>query len=144
MQVRIVYGEGDRFGCWLDVVADSIVWHAVGAPDAGATLPQSRSSLPTRMPPTAAAEAPAGAADSDRPGPSWESDLWLERGIRLPQAGRQAPGSGSREPGSVSGNVLVKDRAGGVRASAHGRGVSSRHAKRRERDVRRGRAATQQ
>ncbi len=25
--VRILYGEGDRFGCWLDVAAEAIVWH---------------------------------------------------------------------------------------------------------------------
>lgn len=25
--VRILYGEGDRFGCWLDVALDAIVWH---------------------------------------------------------------------------------------------------------------------
>ena len=25
--VRILYGEGDRFGCWLDVAADAIEWH---------------------------------------------------------------------------------------------------------------------
>lgn len=25
--VRILYGEGDRYGCWLDVAADAIVWH---------------------------------------------------------------------------------------------------------------------
>ena len=27
--VRILYGEGDRYGCWLDVAADAIVWHEV-------------------------------------------------------------------------------------------------------------------
>ncbi len=27
--VRILYGEGDRYGCWLDVAADAIVWHAL-------------------------------------------------------------------------------------------------------------------
>ena len=25
--VRILYGEGDRYGCWLDVLAANIVWH---------------------------------------------------------------------------------------------------------------------
>ena len=23
----ILYGEGDRFGCWLDVALGAIVWH---------------------------------------------------------------------------------------------------------------------
>ena len=30
--VRILYGEGDRYGCWLDVLADNIVWHPVSNP----------------------------------------------------------------------------------------------------------------
>ena len=30
--VRILYGEGDRYGCWLDVLADNIVWHAISSP----------------------------------------------------------------------------------------------------------------
>lgn len=27
--VRIYYGEGDRYGCWLDVDVKSILWHEV-------------------------------------------------------------------------------------------------------------------
>ena len=30
--VRILYGEGDRYGCWLDVLADNIVWHPISSP----------------------------------------------------------------------------------------------------------------
>ena len=30
--VRILYGEGDRYGCWLDVLADNIVWHPISNP----------------------------------------------------------------------------------------------------------------
>lgn len=29
--VRIFYGEGDRYGCWLDINADTIVWHRVSS-----------------------------------------------------------------------------------------------------------------
>lgn len=29
--VRIFYGEGDRFGCWLDINTDAIVWHRVSS-----------------------------------------------------------------------------------------------------------------
>ncbi|BDA41016.1 hypothetical protein COCOBI_01-6710 [Coccomyxa sp. Obi] len=28
--VRIFYGEGDRYGCWLDINTESIVWHKLG------------------------------------------------------------------------------------------------------------------
>lgn len=31
--IRILYGEGDRFGCWLDVAADAIVWHELSGED---------------------------------------------------------------------------------------------------------------
>ena len=27
--IRIFYGEGDRYGCWLDIDTRSIVWHAL-------------------------------------------------------------------------------------------------------------------
>lgn len=27
--VRIFYGEGDRYGCWLDINKETIVWHEV-------------------------------------------------------------------------------------------------------------------
>ena len=37
--VRILYGEGDRYGCWLDVLADNIVWHELSDP---AALPASQ------------------------------------------------------------------------------------------------------
>ena len=30
--VRILYGEGDRYGCWLDVLVDNIVWHPISNP----------------------------------------------------------------------------------------------------------------
>jgi hypothetical protein len=30
--VRILYGEGDRYGCWLDAVASNIVWHELADP----------------------------------------------------------------------------------------------------------------
>ena len=33
--VRILYGEGDRYGCWLDVAADNIVWHELSDPSEG-------------------------------------------------------------------------------------------------------------
>jgi hypothetical protein len=32
--VRILYGEGDRYGCWVDVAADAIVWHEMLEGDA--------------------------------------------------------------------------------------------------------------
>ena len=32
--VRILYGEGDRYGCWLDIVASNIVWHELSDPTA--------------------------------------------------------------------------------------------------------------
>ena len=32
--VRILYGEGDRYGCWLDIVASAIVWHELSDPAA--------------------------------------------------------------------------------------------------------------
>ena len=35
--VRILYGEGDRYGCWLDVLADNIVWHELSDPAAVST-----------------------------------------------------------------------------------------------------------
>jgi len=86
--VRILYGEGDQFGCWLDVVADAIVWHALGEPDAGAGLP-----------PAALAARPAGAgahADAAAGGAQADAgdaearlvDQWLEAGAR------SGPGSG--------------------------------------------------
>ncbi|KAK9830983.1 hypothetical protein WJX81_005385 [Elliptochloris bilobata] len=31
--VRILYGEGDRYGCWIDIPAPAIVWHALDPPD---------------------------------------------------------------------------------------------------------------
>lgn len=37
--VRILYGEGDRYGCWLDVLAANIVWHELSDP---AVLPASQ------------------------------------------------------------------------------------------------------
>ena len=37
--LRILYGEGDRYGCWLDVLADNIVWHELSDP---AALPASQ------------------------------------------------------------------------------------------------------
>ena len=40
-QVRILYDEGHRFSCWLDVPTDAIEWHTVGEADAGALPPQS-------------------------------------------------------------------------------------------------------
>ena len=49
--VRILYGEGDRYGCWLDVVASNIVWHELSDPAA---------MLPAGQP---AAEMAAGSAD---------------------------------------------------------------------------------
>ena len=30
--VRIFYGEGDRYGCWLDIDTDTIVWHELRPP----------------------------------------------------------------------------------------------------------------
>ena len=30
--LRILYGEGDRYGCWLDVLVDNIVWHELSDP----------------------------------------------------------------------------------------------------------------
>ena len=42
--VRILYGEGDRHGCWLDVLADNIVWHELSDP---AALPASQSGSET-------------------------------------------------------------------------------------------------
>ncbi len=70
-QVRIFYGEGDRFGCWLDVAADAIAWHALGSPDAGSALlsraPRGAAlANRTRAPAGAAAGALAAAAGTPR------------------------------------------------------------------------------
>lgn len=27
LQLQILYGEGDRYGCWLDILVGNIVWH---------------------------------------------------------------------------------------------------------------------
>ena len=55
-QVRILYGEGDRFGCWLDVAAEAIEWRELGEPDAGAVSP------PAAPPAAVDANARTGAA----------------------------------------------------------------------------------
>ncbi len=34
-QVRILHGDSVSFGCWLDVPADTIAWHALSSPGAG-------------------------------------------------------------------------------------------------------------
>ncbi|KAK9841053.1 hypothetical protein WJX81_008184 [Elliptochloris bilobata] len=72
--VRILYGEGDRFGCWLDVAADAIVWHALGEPDAGAVAPPSVPPVPAGNPAAgtaafAAATAAAGTGARVSQGP---------------------------------------------------------------------------
>ncbi len=38
--VRILYGEGDRFGCWVDVAADAIAWHEVRGGEGAPALQQ--------------------------------------------------------------------------------------------------------
>ncbi len=132
-QVRILYGEGDRFGCWLDVAADAIVWHALGAPDAGAMLP-----APAAAPPGAdLAPArlqvpqllPLGASD-------WVADMWAERGVMARLAGGGgAPGAGQPE--------AIADSA--VRATARGRSSANARARalgRRGRDERKSGAET--
>lgn len=81
-QVRIFYGEGDGFGCWLDVAAGAIVWHALGSPDAGsASLPRALHAGAlanrTRAPAGAVAGALAAAAGTPR------ADQRLSRTRRL-------------------------------------------------------------
>ena len=29
--MRILYGEGDRYSCWVDVQADAIAWHELSS-----------------------------------------------------------------------------------------------------------------
>ena len=134
-QVRILYGEGDRFGCWLDVPADAIVWHALGAPDAGATLPAPAAAPPgaglAPARPQAPPLLPLGASD-------WVADMWAERGVMARLTGRGgAPGAG--QPEAPEGSAL--------RATAVARGRSSANARvralgRRGREERRGGAET--
>ena len=124
--MRILYGEGDRFGCWLDVAVEAIVWHELGAPDASAALPPSRGqppSLPSGRGVAAAADAAAGGtADAAKfETLAWGSDLWLERGVRL------RPGTSG-----AGGNDSLKEPPGGVRAVAHSR-LAAAH--RRSRDL---------
>ena len=139
-QVRILYGEGDRFGCWLDVAADAIAWHALGEPDAESLLPQPGPSTPE--PVAAAAAAPAATAKTTRPEPVWEGDQWLERTAPLRLAGVQGLVSSRGEPPASGGSAgLVRDLAGGLRGLAHGRGARTREGRRRDRDTRRGGAA---
>ena len=118
--MRILYGEGDRFGCWLDVAAQAIVWHALDAPDEGAALPPGRGlplSGPSEQALAAAADAAANSdASPARPkGLAWGSDLWLDRGVRLKGAGA---GTGAPRPAGADG---VEELPAGVRAIAHGR-----------------------
>lgn len=64
--MRILYGEGDRFGCWLDVAAEAIVWHPLGGPDSDSVIqarPPTQPSVATS--PTRAADAGADAAAGD-------------------------------------------------------------------------------
>ncbi len=132
-QVRILYGEGDRFGCWLDVAADAIVWHALGDPDAGATLPAPAAAPPgadlAPARPHAPQLLPLGASD-------WTADMWAERGVMARLAGGDgAPGAGQSE--------AIADSA--VRATARGRSSANARVRtlgRRGRDERRGGAET--
>ena len=136
--MRILYGEGDRFGCWLDVAVQAIVWHALGAPDAGAALPPGSGAPPSysREPALAAAADAAAGGDASPARPkalAWGSDLWLERGVFLERAGA---GAGAPRP---AGEDSVGELPGGVRAVAHGRlGAAHRRPSNMGRSVRSG------
>ena len=51
--MKILYGEGDRYGCSLDVAADAIVWHElleVEAIPSGSTVAYAAAPLPQVIP----------------------------------------------------------------------------------------------
>ena len=138
--MRILYGEGDRFGCWLDVAADAIAWHALGEPDADSVLPQPGPSTPEPIVATAASAAMI--AELARLEPNWEGDQWLERRTPMRLAGVQGTGSSRGDPPASGGNAgLVRDLGDGLRGLAHGRGARTREGRRRDRDTRRAGAA---
>ena len=61
-QVRILYGEGDRYGCWVDIPAPAIVWHALAPPDGTPAAVPAASAAP--VPPQGATALQATAADA--------------------------------------------------------------------------------
>ena len=137
--MRILYGEGDRFGCWLDVAAQAIVWHALG--EAGAALPPGSGPPPGDHSEQALAAAgpaagPAAGGDVNPARPkalAWGSDLWLDRGVRLKRA---AAGAGEPPP---AGEDSVEALPAGVHAVAHGRhGAAHRRPSNAGRSVRTG------
>ena len=60
--MRILYGEGDRYGCWVDIPAPAIVWHALAPPDGTPAAAPAASAAP--VPPQGAAALQATAADA--------------------------------------------------------------------------------
>ena len=60
--MRILYGEGDRYGCWVDIPAPAIVWHALAPPDGTPAAALAASAAP--VPPQGAAALPSTAADA--------------------------------------------------------------------------------
>ncbi len=61
-EVRILYGEGDRYACWVDIPAAAIVWHALAPPDGAlAAAPAASAALADPTPHTPAEQPdPAG------------------------------------------------------------------------------------
>ncbi|KAK9834907.1 hypothetical protein WJX81_007705 [Elliptochloris bilobata] len=108
--VRILYGEGDRFGCWVDVAAEAIVWHAIGEPDVDVLKSE------------------AGV---------WGLDLWFDRGVvsRPAEGGTADAGA----PSSADLPARLVGSTGHMRAMAHGWPGAARHGQdpgRRSRDAR--------
>ena len=59
--MRILYGEGDRYGCWVDIPAPAIVWHALAPPDGAPAAALAASAAPVPPLPSTAADAVAAA-----------------------------------------------------------------------------------
>ena len=61
--VRILYGEGDRYGCWVDIPAAAIVWHALALPDGTPAAAPAASAAPADPAPRTASEQPDPVGD---------------------------------------------------------------------------------
>jgi hypothetical protein len=47
--LRVLYGEGERLFCWIDVATEAIVWHALAAPRSLPTSSGSEGSMRMRF-----------------------------------------------------------------------------------------------
>lgn len=133
-----MYGEGDRFGCWLDVAADAIAWHALDAADGAPAAPlpaQLASNEGAAAGAAAATAAPAVGAEKLLTMPAMDggmrlADQWLERtpgsgvGSAAGSGDADMPPGGADQPTAAVGRGTRGMELGGPRLGPHSGGLS--------------------